>query len=192
MNDDARTQNLQSLELPPMPQEDQTVPGKSGHSVLQYANYNISHPSAYVIVIFEEARSVLRDFNMAEAYKSAILQVGLPHLLSSAGPVERPLSLPAENNLVPLQTLLRILNPPEHYTMRLAPAFVVTSLALFTIVHAAPHAPTRQTMTSQADELLVPLPTQRVGAQLPPIQPRPRPPNAPPPSPQMHLDEDPL
>lgn len=76
---------------------------------------------------------------MAEVYKIRYFQVALPHLLSSAGPVERPLSLQAENNLVPLQTLLLALNTPEHYTMRLASAFVVTSLSLFTIVHAAPH-----------------------------------------------------
>ncbi|KAJ3935780.1 MAG: hypothetical protein NXY57DRAFT_957873 [Lentinula lateritia] len=128
---------------------------------------------------------------MAEVYKIRYFQVALPHLLSSAGPVERPLSLQAENNLVPLQTLLLALNTPEHYTMRLASAFVVTSLSLFTIVHAAPHTATRQIMTSQADELLVSLRTRKVGPPLPPIQPRPRPPNAPPPSPQMHLDENP-
>ncbi|KAJ4464017.1 hypothetical protein C8J55DRAFT_567148 [Lentinula edodes] len=129
---------------------------------------------------------------MAEAYKIRYFQVALPHLLSSAGPVERPLSLQAENNLVPLQTLLQALNFPEHYTMRLAPAFVVTSLALCTIAHAAPHA------TSQADEFLVSLQTRRVGPPLPPKPAPPAPPlpddlpppNAPPPSPQMHLDEN--
>ncbi|KAF8828042.1 uncharacterized protein C8R40DRAFT_1173799 [Lentinula edodes] len=37
--------------------------------------------------------------------------------------------------------------------MRLAPALIVASIALFTVVHAAPHAATRQTTTSPEEPL---------------------------------------
>ncbi|GAW03178.1 hypothetical protein LENED_004879 [Lentinula edodes] len=37
--------------------------------------------------------------------------------------------------------------------MRLAPAFIVASIALFTVVHAAPYAATRQTTTSSEEPL---------------------------------------
>lgn len=117
---------------------------------------SISHSSAYVIIISEVASSTLQSPTMLYSLVSTLVseirfegiliwpkRIKVRYFqvaLSSAGPVERPLSLQAENNLVPLQTPFRALNPPEHYTMRLAPAFVVASLALCTIAHAAPHA----------------------------------------------------
>ncbi|KAJ3805739.1 hypothetical protein EV368DRAFT_87988 [Lentinula lateritia] len=61
--------------------------------------------------------------------------------------------------------------------MRLAPAFIVASIALFTVAHAAPYAATRQTMTTQ-EELLPSLQTRKVkpkpGQPKPPV-PRPSP-----------------
>ncbi|KAJ3913462.1 hypothetical protein F5877DRAFT_83774 [Lentinula edodes] len=61
--------------------------------------------------------------------------------------------------------------------MRLAPAFIVASIALFTVVHAAPYAATRQTTTS-SEEPLASLQTRKVKPKPgppKPLVPRPSP-----------------